>query len=113
MTISLCSVGVAKSHGFLLIDFVSQQKSIKCNSLLLLIAHDSSSGEGEADAACQEQTASSRLLGCEKLAGPLQLCIFAMAYFREILTLIPQWLLYVALALIVTLCILRTRLFML
>lgn len=52
MTISMSSVGVATGHGFLLIDFVPQQKSIKCNSLLILIAHDSSSAKGEAGAAC-------------------------------------------------------------
>jgi hypothetical protein len=51
VTISLCSVGAATGHGFLLIDFVPQQKSIKCNSLLILISHDSSSAEGEAGAA--------------------------------------------------------------
>jgi hypothetical protein len=52
VTISMSSVGVATGHGFLLIDFVPQQKSIKCNSLLILIAHDSSSAKGEAGAAC-------------------------------------------------------------
>lgn len=52
VTISFFSVGVATGHGFLLIDLVPQQKSIKCNSLLILIAHDSSSAEGEAGAAC-------------------------------------------------------------
>jgi hypothetical protein len=52
VTVSLNSVGVATGHGFLLTDFVPQQKSIKCISLLILIAHDSSSAEGEAGAAC-------------------------------------------------------------
>lgn len=37
-----------------LIDFGPPQKSIKSNSLIILIAHDSSSAEGKA---CQEQTA--------------------------------------------------------
>ena len=52
MTISLYSAGLATGHGFLLIDFAPQQKSIKCNSLLILIAHDSSRAEGEAGSAC-------------------------------------------------------------
>ena len=48
----LCSVGVAKGHGLLVIDFAPPQKSIKCNPLLILIAHDSSGAEGEAGQTC-------------------------------------------------------------